>query len=232
MSGKTDFFGASYYNPVTYLSNFNYTADLSILPQSFGIDKLSPMRLTLSLPLDSSFRLIPSTSGIFNNLYRQNQFALDAAYNITNFFAFSAGYSYNIFEIKDVEKYEYTAVRANSLISFTQNISLGLGINLEKYSENEFELSSSSLGICYEVDDDFAFDISGYFYNNFPSSIIVSSKLNIIEDLNIRLAYKINPNTISGGISYNFIDNFSLFYILERHYYLGFSHYINLRFEL
>lgn len=232
MTGKTDFNEVSFYNPASYLKKGQYSAEVSASPYKYQIEKLNPIGISLGLPIDSSFIINPSASGIFNNLYIENCLSINAAYLFTDYLAFGIGYSYNRFEIKDLEKYETNEFSIFSMLYLSDYTSIGFGISMEKELQKETSLSGASLGIGFKNEFGFAGDISIYYNRNLPVTTLISSSLQIAEPISIKLAYRINPNSIIGGVSFDINKYLNLNYILERHYLLGFTHYISMRFVL
>lgn len=220
-------------NPATIINLKKLSANLFVIPSKYEIKELNPYGANVIYPLNSQFAIGASLDGTFNDLYKNYNMNVNFAYRLNSTFSIGAGLSNSNLNIKNNSKFNSNDLVFGSLINLDSNICLGLGLNIgNTYDSSNIKFKNIFVSSGIKNIENFSFDAGFNIGINDRTSFVFGAKYSLIDEIDLRIAYKTQPNTLQFGIRLIILESISLTYLVDKNSNLGFSNFISLGFEL
>lgn len=220
-------------NPATIINTDKILANLFFIPSKYEIKELNPIGSNIIYPLNSQLVIGASLDGTFNDLFKNYNLNFKMAYRINSAFSIGAGLTNSNLNIKNNSEFNSSDVSIGSLINLDSNICAGIGLSIgNNYDSSNVRFKNLYISSGIKNIENFSFDAGFNIGINDKTSFVFGAKYALIDEIDLRIAYKTQPNTLQFGIRLNILENISLTYLVDKNSNLGFSNFISLGFEL
>lgn len=203
----------------------------NVTPFRFGLEELNTSRAFIVNKF-SDFNLAFGVNGISNKLYYEIAPTLSGNYKLNNL-VLGAQLSYSRMQIQSTGAFDALKIDLAAKLQLDENIAAAVllkNLNNGKFAGNVQTNKSSTVGFCYEKDDNFAsLDIE--IRESFGTGFALSGGTQITDLLKTKLVYRTYPQSIGADFMYLLQSNqlIASFSFIEK---LGFSSTLGYAIEL
>jgi|GEM_PF-4600366 len=218
LSQKFNFFNSNLI--ISQFDNNKFGANVS--PYRFGLEELNTLRLFYGKNI-TNFNLAFGINAVSNKLYYEINPTLSANYKFDKV-VLGTQLSYSRMQIQGTGAFNALKIDIAAKLQLDENLSAAVllkNLNDGKFAGNSQSNKSSTVGICYEIENYFtSADVE--IRESFGTGFIISGGMKLNDLLKSKLVYKTYPQSISLDVIYLLQSNqlLSSFSYTEK---LGFS---------
>ncbi|MGD8780314.1 MAG: hypothetical protein PVH88_15285 [Ignavibacteria bacterium] len=167
-------------------------------------------------------------------LYRENMFTIAYSNFIDKKFSVGAAINYHTLSIERYGNDNSISFNIGGIASIQKN--LRLGFLFENLSRSSFGEEANQIpvvynsGLSYDISKDITINAAVEKELDFDPSMKFGMEYKLIENFELRLGYKNEPDTFAAGVGINY-SIFNLDYAFYSHQYLGLTHQAGIIFS-